>query len=239
MLEHSQTLQLLKEAKAGDQHAKELLLIHNTPLLKSIIKRFYNKGVEYDDLFQLASMGLVKAINNFDFSYNVRFSTYAVPMIMGEIKRFLRDDGYIKVSRSLKTLYSKIYRYVEECRKNGQNSPHIEEIATYLSVTPEEVVLAMECVRSPVSLYEKSEEGNERSLSLIDKITINDSTDDNVEKIVLKGILSELGEREKKIIMLRYFRDMTQGQVSKILGVSQVQVSRLESKILEKIKKRF
>lgn len=238
MLDYNQTEALLKRAKEGDSPAKEALLIHNTPLLKSIIKRFYNKGVEYDDLFQLASMGFIKAIKNFDFSFNVKFSTYAVPMIMGEIKRFLRDDGYIKVSRSLKVLYNKIYKYAETCRKAGKE-PTLEEIANNLSVSMEDIVLAMECVKMPVSLFEKSEEGNERSLNLIDKLIINDSTDDNVEKIVLKNILSELATREKKIIMLRYFRDMTQGEVAKILGVSQVQVSRLESKILEKIKKKF
>lgn len=238
MLEYKETAELLLKAKDGDQAAKEMLLVHNTPLLKSIIKRFYNKGVEYDDLFQLASMGFIKAIKNFNFSFNVKFSTYAVPMIMGEIKRFLRDDGYIKVSRSLKVLYNKIYKYVELCRKSA-NEPTIEEIAAYLSVSAEDVVLAMECVKMPVSLFEKSEEGNERSLNLIDKLVLNDTTDDTVDKIVLKSILSELNEREKKIIMLRYFRDMTQGEVAKVLGVSQVQVSRLESKILERIKKKF
>jgi RNA polymerase sporulation-specific sigma factor len=238
MLDYKETENFLKRAKEGDQEAKEALLIHNTPLLKSIIKRFYNKGVEYDDLFQLASMGFIKAIKNFDFSFNVKFSTYAVPMIMGEIKRFLRDDGYIKVSRSLKVLYNKIYKYAETCRKTGKE-PTIEEIALYLGVPPEDVVLAMECVRMPVSIFEKSEEGNERSLSLIDKFVLNDTTEEAIDKIVLKKILSELGKREKKIIMLRYFRDMTQGEVAKILGVSQVQVSRLETKILEKIKKKF
>ncbi len=159
-------------------------------------------------------------------------------MIMGEIKRFLRDDGYIKVSRSLKVLYNKIYKYAEMSRKAGKE-PTLEEIAKNLAVPMEDIVLAMECVKMPVSLFEKSEEGNERSLNLIDKLVLNDETEDAVDKIVLKNILSELGAREKKIIMLRYFRDMTQGEVAKILGVSQVQVSRLESKILEKIKKKF
>lgn len=239
MLEYKETAELLVKAKTGDQQAKEVLLVSNTPLLKSILKRFYNKGVDYDDLFQLASMGFLKAIKNFDFSFNVKFSTYAVPMIMGEIKRFLRDDGYIKVSRSLKVLYNKIYKYIEQCKRAGDNEPKIEEIANYLCVSSEDVVLAMECVRKPVSLFEKSEDGNERSLDLIDKLIINDDAEEIVDKIVLKKILGELGEREKKIIMLRYFRDMTQGEVAKRLGVSQVQVSRLETKILEKIKKKF
>jgi RNA polymerase sporulation-specific sigma factor len=238
MLEHSQTTELLKRAKENDEESKEILLVHNTPLLKSIIKRFCNKGVDYDDLFQLASMGILKAIKNFNFDYNVKFSTYAVPMIMGEIKRFLRDDGYIKVSRSLKVLYNKVYKYVEQCKKEGKEEPKIDEIAGYLAVTPEEVALSMECVRAPISLFEKNPD-DDRSLSLIDKLATKDTTDDNIDKLVLKNILSELGDREKKIIMLRYFRDMTQGEVAKILGVSQVQVSRLESKILEKIKKKF
>ena len=238
MLDQKETAELLLRAKEGDCEAKEKLIVHNTPLLKSIIKRFCNKGVEYDDLFQLASMGFIKAIKNFNFSFNVKFSTYAVPMIAGEIKRFLRDDGYIKVSRSLKVLCNKIYKYAEIRRKAGKE-PTIEEIACHLKVSPEDVVLAMECVKMPLSLFEKSEEGNERSLSLIDKLTAGDSTEDTIDKIVLKNILSELSERERKIIMLRYFRDMTQGEVAKILGVSQVQISRLEAKILEKIKKRF
>ncbi|MDD4002770.1 MAG: sigma-70 family RNA polymerase sigma factor [Clostridia bacterium] len=238
MLDYTQTAKLLLQAKEGNQQAKETLLVENTPLLKSIIKRFYNKGVEYDDLFQLASMGFIKAIKNFDFTYNVKFSTYAVPMITGEIKRFLRDDGYIKVSRSLKVLYNKIYKYLESCRNKG-GEPTIEEIASHLSVSSDDVILAMECVKMPISLFEKSDDGNERSLNLIDKLIINDNTEDTVEKIVLKTILSELTVREKKIIMLRYFRDMTQSEVAKILNVSQVQISRLETKILEKIKLRF
>jgi RNA polymerase sporulation-specific sigma factor len=238
MLDYTQTAKLLLEAKEGNQQAKETLLVENTPLLKSIIKRFYNKGVEYDDLFQLASMGFIKAIKNFDFSYNVKFSTYAVPMITGEIKRFLRDDGYIKVSRSLKVLYNKIYKYLESCRNNGEE-PTIEQIASHLGVSTDDVILAMECVKMPISLFEKCDEGNERSLNLIDKLIISDDTEDTVDKIVLKSILSELTVREKKIIMLRYFRDMTQSEVAKILNVSQVQISRLETKILEKIKIRF
>lgn len=239
MLEHEETIELLKLAKEGNDEAKEKLLRHNTPLLKSIIKRFYNKGVEYDDLFQLASMGFLKAIRNFDFSFNVKFSTYAVPMIMGEVKRFLRDDGYIKVSRSLKTLYNKIYKFIDTCKRNGEVDYKIEEIAKHLDASQEDVLLAMECARNPISLYEKSEEGNDRSLSLIDRINLKDSTDDTVEKLVLKNILTQLNPREKKIIMLRYFRDMTQGQVAQLMGVSQVQISRLEAKILEKMRKKF
>lgn len=196
MLEYSETAKLLLLAKEGDQRAKETLLVENTPLLKSIIKRFYNKGVEYDDLFQLASMGFVKAIKNFDFNYNVKFSTYAVPMITGEIKRFLRDDGYIKVSRSLKALYNKIYRYLESCR--GRKEPTVEEIAGHLKVSTDDVILAMECVKMPVSLFEKSEEGNERSLNLIDKLASSDQTEDTIDKIVLKNMLSQLTVREKK-----------------------------------------
>ena len=238
MLDHNETAELLKRAKEGDAEAKEKLIVHNTPLLKSIIKRFCNKGVEYDDLFQLASMGFIKAIKNFNFSFNVKFSTYAVPMIAGEIKRFLRDDGYIKDSRSLKVLCNKIYKYAENRRKAGKE-PTVEEIASHLKVSSEDVILAMECVKMPLSLFEKSEEGNERSLSLIDKLGAADSTEDVIDKIVLKNILAELSERERKIIMLRYFRDMTQGEVARILGVSQVQISRLEAKILEKIRKKF
>ena len=235
MLTVQETAAFLREAQDGDAAAKEQLLTHNTPLIKSVIKRFCNKGVDYDDLFQLGSMGFLKAIKNFNFDFNVRFSTYAVPMILGEVKRYLRDDGYIKVSRSLKVLYNKVYKYVEECKKTGTHEPRVEEIAAHLDVPCEDIVLAMDCARSPVSLFEKSGDG-ERSMSLIDKVAVKDDSDDNVDKLMLKNAIGDLSEREKKIVMLRYFRDMTQGEVAAIMGVSQVQISRLESKILGKLR---
>jgi len=238
MLEHEETMRLIELAKKGDENAKTILIQENTPLLKSIIKRYLGKSIEYDDLFQISSIGLLKAIYNFSQDYNVKFSTYAVPMILGEIKRFLRDDGYLKVSRSVKTQANKILQYMDQMRKIG-NEPTIDEIANHFQIEPSEVVFAMDAVKSPVSLYEKTNSGDEKSQELVDKLVMPSKDEDLIDRVILKSVISKLSKREKKIILLRYFRDMTQGEIAKLLGVSQVQVSRLENKILEKIKSYF
>ena len=238
MLEHEETLSYLKQAKAGDEQAKSALLEHNSPLIKSIIRRYKNKGVDYDDLYQLGCMGFLKAIKNFDLTFNVRFSTYAVPMIAGEVKRFLRDDGYIKVSRALKSLSNKISRFVEKYKKENLADPDIETIAHEFKLEPSEVVFAMDSAKFPISLFEKSDNGDEKSQSLIDKI-ITDDREDMLDKLILKDVIENLEPRDKKIIVLRYFRDKTQSEISEIMGVSQVQISRLESKILESIRDKF
>ena len=238
MLEHEETLAYLKQAKAGDEQAKSVLLEHNSPLIKSIIRRYKNKGVDYDDLYQLGCMGFLKAIKNFDLAFNVRFSTYAVPMIAGEVKRFLRDDGYIKVSRALKTLSGKIARYVETYKKENLADPDIETIAREFNLEPSEVVFAMDSAKFPISLFEKSDSRDEKSQSLIDKI-VTDDREDMLDKLILKDVIENLEPRDKKIIVLRYFRDKTQSEISEIMGVSQVQISRLESKILECIRAKF
>ncbi|HEY8423603.1 MAG TPA: SigB/SigF/SigG family RNA polymerase sigma factor [Clostridia bacterium] len=238
MLEHNETIELIARAQKGDEEAKTKLLVHNAPLIKSIIRRYVNKGVDYDDLYQLGSMGFLKAIKNFDTSYNVKFSTYAVPMIAGEVKRFLRDDGYIKVSRTLKMLSNKINQYIEEYKKNHASDPTIEELAKKFNMDPQEIVFAMDSAKLPMSLYEKNEDPD--STSLIDKISSqNENTDEILDKLILTDIINELSEREKKIIIMRYFRDKTQSEIAVMLGVSQVQVSRLESKIIQKIKNKF
>ena len=234
MLSQSESEELILQAQSGSEPAKSRLIQENMPLIKSIVKRYRNKGVEYDDLYQLGAMGFVKAINNFDMSYKVKFSTYAVPMIMGEIKRFLRDDGYIKVSRSVKILSMKINRFLDSSRKNNEEEPKIEEIAKEFGVDAEEIVFALECQKSPVSIYEK-DESNEKSLSLLERIAAPQNSDLS-EIITLKDLIATLSGREKKIIMLRYFRDKTQGEIAKQLGVSQVQVSRLESRIIQKLR---
>ena len=239
MLEQSETQKLVKLAQNGDMEAKEIIVRENTPLLKSIIKRYRNRGVEYDDLFQLASIGFLKAIKNFDASYNVKFSTYAVPMIIGEIKRHMRDDGYIKVSRALKILSGKINRFVDAYVKKNNNTPSIKEIAAEFGIEETEVVFAMDSNKVPVSLYEKTDSQNEKSLNLLDKLSLKSTSDDIEDKITLKEIINNLSERERKIIILRYFKDLTQSEVAKELCVSQVQISRLETKILEKIKENF
>lgn len=237
MLLQSECEELIKRAQAGDEGAKDTLVRENTPLIKSIVNRYRNKGVEYDDLFQLGSMGFVKAVNHFDLSYQVRFSTYAVPMIMGEIKRFLRDDGYVKVSRSVKVLSGRINRFIDDYRKNHENDPSVDRIAERFGVEAAEVVFAMDSSRPPISIFEKTDD-SEKSVGLLEKLRAPQGRD-LVERIALKDCLGELTERERKIIMLRYFRDKTQGEIAKQLGVSQVQVSRLESKILKKLRERL
>ena len=234
MLSTSETLRHLRQAQNGDDKSKEILITSNTLLVKSIVYRFKNKGVDYDDLFQLGCMGLLKAIYNFDESFNVRFSTYAVPMIVGEIKRFLRDDGEIKVSRIIKYQAYKIARFNEEYQRRNGCEPTVEIISKALDISEGDVVLALDSSKMTVSLYETFDDGEDKSQSLIDKIPSPISEDDVVESIYLKQLLSKLSKREQKVIILRYFRDKTQGEVSKILGVSQVQVSRLESKILKR-----
>ncbi|MDD3832156.1 MAG: sigma-70 family RNA polymerase sigma factor [Clostridia bacterium] len=239
MLEHEQTMLLIGKAKQGDEEAKTILLQENMPLLKSIIRRYAGKNVEYDDLLQISSIGLLKAINNFSTEFNVRFSTYAVPMILGEVKRYLRDDGYIKVSRSVKSLASKINLYIDEYRKTNIAEPTIEQIAEQFDIEQTEVIFVMDSTKMPISLYDRNNSNDGKSLSVIDKLVEDNGDEDLIDRIILKTVINQLTDREKKIILLRYFRDLTQGEIAHQLGVSQVQISRLETKILEKIKKSF
>lgn len=236
MLSHDETIKLLRLAKEGDEKAKEKLVVENTSLIRCIVKRFSSRGVEYDDLFQLGAMGLVKAIYNFNESFDVKFSTYAVPMIIGEIKRFLRDDGSIKVSRLIKCLSVKINRYLEERRLLGEEAPNVEELSKKFCVATDEIVLALGSQSKPLSLYETVSDGKDKSIELIDKIAIDDKEDELLDRILLQKSIMELSERERKIIVMRYYGDRTQCEIAKELGVSQVQVSRLETKIVEKLK---
>ena len=235
MLNQEELLDYIRQAKKGDEKAKEIIFTSNTPLIKSIIKRFKNKGVEYDDLYQIASIGFIKAINNFDESFNVKFSTYTVPMVIGEIKRYIRDNGAIKVARNLKILANKINKYIDEFQTKNNNPPKVEDLAKVFSVTEEEIVIAMDSTKMPLSIYDKFND-EEEGLELIDKITLDDTEDKIVDRLHVKNIIYTLSEREQKIIMLRFFRDKTQSEVAKTLGISQVQVSRLENKIIEKIR---
>ncbi len=237
MLSNEENIRLIGLSQQGDEAAKTELIKEHSPLIKSIVRHYKNKGVEYDDLFQLGCMGFLKAVNNFSTDYNVKFSTYAVPMIAGEIKRFLRDDGYIKISRSTKALASKIAYFVHAYKVKNSTSPTVDIIAKEFDLDPQEVIFAMDSSKFPLSLYEKSEDEN--NLSLIDKIATKESSDENIDKILLKEVISGLSERDKKIIILRYYRDKTQSEVARVLNVSQVQVSRLESKILEKLRSEF
>ncbi len=236
MLSIQDTLLHIRLAKAGDNKSKDILIENNVMLVKSIVNRFKNKGVEYEDLVQIGLLGLIKAIYNFDESYNVRFSTYAVPLIIGEIKRFMRDDGEIKVSRIIKYQAHKINKFIEEYQIKTGEEPSLNEISKNLDISVDEVVLALDSNKMPVSLYETVDDGQEKSQQLIDKIPAKESEDDVINKLYVKNLLNLLNERERKIIVLRYFRDQTQSEVAKILGVSQVQVSRLENKILARLK---
>lgn len=238
MLSHEETMRLLSLAADGDDNATERLIAENTPLLKSIVKRYMGKHIEYDDLFQIAGIGLLKAIKNFKQDFNVRFSTYAVPMILGEIKRQMRDDGYIKVSRSLKSLSSKITRYMDEVIKQGNDDPTVEQIARHFDISPSDVVFALDATRLPVSLYETTSDKDGKQTELVDRLP-TDEDRKMVQSLILKDMLSRLSERERKIIIYRFYRDMTQGEIAEKMGVSQVQISRLETKILDKLKQMY
>lgn len=234
---NSETLALIKLAKQGDDEAKNQLILQNYPLVKSVIKRFINKGIDYDDLFQLGCVGFVKAINNFDERFNVQFSTYAVPMIAGEVKRFLRDDGYIKVSRAIKSLAIKIKKYIDSKKVCGFDVD-ILEIAKHFKVEPQEVVFAMDSACYPVSLSSKADDGDGKSTELVDRIE-DSKSEQMLDHFVLKQLIENLDERERKIIIMRYYRDKTQSEIARELGVSQVQVSRIENRILADFKSTF
>jgi len=239
MLDQQTTNDLIRGAKAGDNAAKERLLSENVNLIKSIVKRYLNKGVEYDDLFQLASMGLLKAINGFDESYGVRFSTYAVPMISGEIKRFMRDDGSIKVSRAIKATAKEINKFIESYSLEHGSPPTVQTISEQFQMPQSEVVFTMGSTHMPVSIYAQSDYKDEKSQYLLDRLPVEDKQEDMLDVLELRSAISTLPERDKKVIMLRYFRDMTQSEVAKAIGVSQVQISRIESRILKDFKKEF
>ena len=239
MFESQPIDQCIDAAKAGDGAAKERLLAENRNLMRSIVRRYLNKGVEYDDLMQLAGMGLLKAINGFDKSYGVRFSTYAVPMIAGEIKRFMRDDGSIKVSRSLKAAAKSINAFVEEYSAVNGVQPSVGQISEKFGMPPSEVVFTMGSSRMPLSLFAQSDYRDDKSRLLLDQLSSGDDQDEMIESMELRAAIDELPEREKKVVMLRYFRDMTQSEVAAMLGVSQVQISRIENKIMERFRKKL
>lgn len=238
MLGQEETLELIKKAQSGDESAKETLVNENSPLIKSVIRWFKGKGIENDDLYQLGCMGFLKAINNFDCSFNVKFSTYVVPMVVGEIKRFMRDDGAVKVSRAIKGLNLKINKFVDEFFIDNSRKPTILEIAEHFKIYEQDVVMAMDSAKMPVSLYTPFEDGDEDGLTIIDRFD-GQENEDFVDKFALKDIINKLEERDKKIILMRYFYDKTQSEIAKRLGVSQVQVSRLENKILENLRKKL
>ncbi len=237
LLSADQMKELVSKAKLGDELAKEKLIQGNYPLIKSVVKHYLNKGVDYDDLYQIGMLGFLKAINNFDESFDVKFSTYAVPMINGEIKRFLRDDGIIKVSRTIKTLSIKVKKYIEDYLKEHNDMPQVSQIANALGEAEEDVVLALESGKTLISIDSKIDENDNNSGLVVDKIIVGDDSEKLLDNIALKEAIKNLSERDRKILLLRYFRDKTQSEVAEIMQVSQVQISRIESKILQTLKK--
>lgn len=237
MLQQDETENLIKLAQNGDEDAKARLITENSPLIKSIIRRYKGRGIEYDDLYQLGCVGFLKAIKNFSFDFNVRFSTYAVPMITGEVKRYLRDDGYIKVSRSVKSDAAKINAYIEKFRGENGETPSVDALSAHFGIEPQEIVFILDSAKMPVSLYDGTEDDGSRPI--IEKLTSAENEDDSIDRIMLKDMIRILPERDRKIILLRYFRGSTQCEVARILGVSQVQISRLENRILGMMREKF
>ncbi len=238
MLSREETERLLEQANAGEAGAKERVLKENAPLIKSVIRRFLGRGVEYEDLYEIGCIGFLKAMANFDKSVGVKFTTYAVPMILGEVMRFLRDDGSVKVSRTMKALSAKIAAYEEERRNLTGKSPTVEELAAKFEVDPQEIVFAIGSGKATVSLFSK-ENAEEKSAELIDRIPAKENMDDVIDRILLKDAIESLPEREKKLVILRYFRDKTQAEVAEALGISQVQVSRIESRVIGKLREKL
>ena len=225
---------LIQRAQQGDEKAKEQLLQENSGLIWSVVRRFYGRG-EQEDLYQLGAIGLLKSIEKFDFNYDVKFSTYAVPMIMGEIRRFLRDDGTIKVSRSLKELAYRAKQLEENILKAENREPSVTELANKLSVEKEDLIFALESVKDVESLYaaKRKEDG---SMQLIDQLADHSENEKMLERISLKEALTHLDAKERQIIIMRYFQDKTQTDVAKCIGISQVQVSRIEKRVLQQMK---
>lgn len=231
------TLALIGRAHQGDKEARDTLFEENTGLIYSVARRFLGRGVEMEDLFQIGSIGLLKAVDKFDPAFEVRFSTYAIPMILGELKRFFRDDGMIKVSRSIKENQHRVYLAREKIEKELGREPSLKEIAEMLGMPPEEVAMTLDSAAEVESLYRTVYQSEGTDISLIDKIPEKENAEEHLlNRIFLEEILGKLESSDRKLIYMRYFQDMTQTQVAERLGVSQVQVSRMEKRILGKLR---
>ncbi len=231
------TIALIRRSHDGDEKARTQLVEENVGLIWCVVRRFLGRGVDSEDLFQIGSIGLLKAIDKFDFSYEVKFSTYAVPMISGEIQRFLRDDGMIKVSRSLKELSYKAFLMREKLQEKMQREPTMEELADAMQVDKEELVLALEASGEVESLYKPISQKDGNEVPLLEKLEEKECQEEKVlNKMVLAQTLEKLGKEERRLIYLRYFANKTQTEIGKELGISQVQVSRMEKKILKQMR---
>ncbi len=228
---------LLYKTKNGDSVARERLVNCNLKLVFNLVQRFANRGYEPEDLFQIGTIGLIKAIDKFDLKYDVKFSTYAVPLIIGEIRRFLRDDNPVKVSRSVKEIAGKVRRAKEDLAVNLGREPTIGEIAVAIGMSREEIVSAMEAVQSPTSIYETLYQDDGDPIYVMDAI-IGEKGDDAswFDRLAMKEILVRLPERERQVVILRFFEDKTQSEVAAMMNISQVQVSRIERQALKNLK---
>ncbi len=237
VLSEAEKMRLLREMHEGNKQAREELVQGNLRLVLSVVQRFAGRGENPDDLFQVGCIGLIKSIDNFDLSQNVRFSTYAVPMIIGEIRRYLRDNNAIRISRSTRDVAYRAMQAKDALQSELQREPTIEEIAQKIQLPREEVVLALEATVEPISLYEPVYNDGGDTIFVMDQV--GDYNDDRswVDEITLKDAIAALSEREKRILHLRFFKGLTQVEVSAEIGISQAQVSRLEKGALDKIKK--
>ncbi len=232
------TIALIQRSHEGDEKAREQLVEENVGLVWCVVKRFYGRGTETEDLFQIGSIGLLKAIDKFDVSYDVKFSTYAVPMISGEIKRFLRDDGMIKVSRSLKELSYRTYQAREKLIETLGREPTMDELAELMEVDREEIAQALEAGSEVESIYKPVLQKGGNEIPLLDKLEETEKQEEKIlNHMLLTQLLSTLNKEERQLIYLRYFQDQTQTEVGKLLGISQVQVSRMEKRIMERLRK--
>ena len=231
-------MELLKRARGGDMEAREQLIAGNLRLVLSVIQKFTNRGENVDDLFQVGCIGLIKAIDNFNTDLDVRFSTYGVPMIVGEIRRYLRDNSSPRVSRSMRDTAYKVLQAKEKYISEHQKEPTIEEIAKILEIKREEVVFALDAIVDPVSLYEPVYDHGGDTICVMDQVRDSKNTDESwLEQIALKEAMNRLSDRERKILNLRFFEGKTQMEVSAEVGISQAQVSRLEKNAISQIKK--
>nr|WP_294668141.1 SigF/SigG family RNA polymerase sporulation sigma factor [uncultured Blautia sp.] len=230
------TLALIGRIHQGDKEARDTLFAENIGLVYSVTRRFLGRGVELEDLFQIGSIGLLKAIDNFNPDFQVKFSTYAVPMIIGEIKRFLRDDGILKVSRSIKENQYKVCKIREEMEHRLGREPDMRELSEALHIPVEELAMTMEAASEVESIYRTVYQGDGTELQLVDRLPEKENQQEKLlDRIFLDELLEKLEGEERKLIVFRYFQDMTQTEVAKRLGISQVQVSRMEKKILKKM----
>jgi len=238
VLTNEETVDLLQRTKQGDRAAREQLINGNLRLVLSVIQRFMGRGENPDDLFQVGCVGLIKAIDGFDLSQSVRFSTYGVPMIIGEIRRYLRDNSSIRVSRSMRDTAYKVMQAKERLMNQSQREPTVEQIAAELQLPQEEIVFAMDAIVEPVSLFDPIYEHGGDTICVMDQVKDTKNTDENwLEKIALKEAMKRLGEREQHILALRFYEGKTQMEVSSEVGISQAQVSRLEKNALTTIRK--